>query len=181
MAILLTNGTYYIAHSERGAVIKVSDISQAQNFYTVDKAIRQLTKTPGKCKSFYWIDTDAPEPVEPMEQAPQTKFVKIKRKHFSDAERKELYNRADGYCQLCGRKITISNFTVDHIVPLGRGGNNDISNVQAVCKVCNQFKANIFPEQFIDRITEIFMYQMDKKYSNNSTWKMARNMLMEIL
>ena len=180
MAILLTNGTYYIAHSERGAVIKVSDISQAQNFYTVDKAIRQLTKTPGKCKSFYWIDTDAPEPVEPMEQIPQ-KTVKIKRKHFSEAERKELYNRADGYCQLCGRKITISNFTVDHIVPLGRGGNNDMSNVQAVCKVCNQFKANIFPEQFIDRITEIFMFQMEKQYSDNPTWKMARNMLMEIL
>lgn len=180
MAILLTNGTYYIAHSERGAVIKVSDISQAQNFYTVDKAIRQLTKTPGKCKSFYWIDTDAPEPVEPMEQI-QQKPVKIKRKHFSDAERKEIYNRADGYCQLCGRKITISNFTVDHIVPLGRGGNNDMSNVQAVCKVCNQFKANIFPEQFIDRITEIFMFQMEKQYGDNPTWKMARNMLMEIL
>ena len=180
MAILLTNGQFYIAHNKTGAVIKVSDISQAQNFYTVDKAIRQLTKTPGKCKSFYWIDTDAPEPVEPLEQI-QQKPVKIKRKHFSEAERKELYNRADGYCQLCGRKITISNFTVDHIVPLGRGGNNDMSNVQAVCKVCNQFKANIFPEQFIDRITEIFMFQMEKQYSDNPTWKMARNMLMEIL
>lgn len=180
MAILLTNGQFYIAHNKTGAVIKVSDISQAQNFYTVDKAIRQLTKTPGKCKSFYWMDTDAPEPVEPMEQI-QQKPVKIKRKHFSDAERKEIYNRADGYCQLCGRKITISNFTVDHIVPLGRGGNNDMSNVQAVCKVCNQFKANIFPEQFIDRITEIFMFQMEKQYGDNPTWKMARNMLMEIL
>ena len=171
---------YYIRHGKKGGVVKVQDIKQAQNFYTVDKAIRQLTKTPGKCKSFYWIDTDAPEPVEPMEQI-QQKPVKIKRKHFSDAERKELYNRADGYCQLCGRKITISNFTVDHIIPLGRGGNNSMSNVQAVCKVCNQFKANIFPEQFIDRITEIFMFQMEKQHGDNPTWKMARNILMELI
>lgn len=186
MAIFLTNGQFYIAHNQKGAIIKTQNILQAQNFYSVEKAIAQKNKAPSKLKSYYFIDThefDVPEPdksVEPLEQIPQ-KTVKIKRKHFSEAERKELYNRADGYCQLCGRKITISNFTVDHIVPLGRGGNNDMSNVQAVCKVCNQFKANIFPEQFIDRITEIFMFQMEKQYSDNPTWKMARNMLMELI
>lgn len=181
MAILLTNGDYYIAHNKTGAVIKVSDIEQAQNFYTVEKAEHQINKTPGKCKNYYWIDTEALETEEINQRMQQAKFVKIKRKHFSDAERKELYKRADGCCQLCGRRITINDFTVDHIVPLGRGGNNDMSNVQAVCKVCNQFKANIYPEQFVDRITEIFMFQMEKQYGDNSTWKMARNMLMEIL
>ena len=180
MAILLTNGQFYIAHNKTGAVIKVSDISQAQNFYTVDKAIRQLTKTPGKCKSFYWIDTDSPEPVEPLEQI-QQKPVKIKRKNFSSKQRAEIYKKSGGCCQLCGRKISFDEFTIDHIIPLNGGGTNDIDNLAAACKICNSFKADIYPAQFFDRITEIFMYQMDKKYSNNPTWKMARNMLMEIL
>lgn len=42
-------------------------------------------------------------------------------------------------------------------------------------------KSNILPEQFFDRITEIFMFQMEKKFGNNMLWKLAHNMLMEIL
>ncbi len=41
MAILLTNGKFYIAHNRTGAVIKVADIEQAQDFYSVE---RRLTK-----------------------------------------------------------------------------------------------------------------------------------------
>lgn len=59
MAILLTNGTYYIAHSKRGAVVKVPDIGKAQDFYSVERAVAQKNKTPGKCASYYYIDTDS--------------------------------------------------------------------------------------------------------------------------
>ena len=61
MSILLTNGTYYIAHSKKGAVVKVSDIKKAQDFYSVERAIAQKNKTPGKCASYYFIDTDKME------------------------------------------------------------------------------------------------------------------------
>lgn len=71
--------------------------------------------------------------------------------------------------------------TVDHIIPLEKGGSNDLDNIQAACAVCNRFKANVYPDVFFDRITEIFMYQMGKQYNDNLAWKMARNMLMEIL
>lgn len=185
MAVLLTNGEYYIAHNKTGAVIKVSDAEQAQNFYTVDKAINQINKTPGKCSGYYYIDTDV-TPIETIVQSEtRTKKIKkksaVKRKHYSGAERKAIYEKADGCCQLCGRKIEFRNMTVDHIIPLGKDGSNDLDNTQATCRVCNQFKANIYPEQFFDRITEIFIFQMEKQYSDNLTWKMARNMLMEIL
>ena len=183
MAILLTNGQFYIAHNKTGAVIKVSDISQAQNFYTVEKAEHQINKTPGKCSGYYYIDTDV-TPIETVMQSETKKIKKksaVKRKHYSGAERKAIYEKADGCCQLCGRKIPFDNFTVDHIIPISEGGSNNLDNTQATCIICNQFKANIYPEQFVDRITEIFMFQMEKQYRDNSTWKMARNMLMEIL
>ena len=183
MAILLTNGDYYIAHNKTGAVIKVSDIEQAQNFYTVEKAEHQINKTPGKCSGYYFIDTDV-TPIETIMKSEPKKIKKksaVKRKHYSGAERKAIYEKANGCCQLCGRKIEFRNMTVDHIIPLGKCGSNDLDNTQAACFVCNQFKANVYPQLFLDRITEIFMFQMEKQYSDNLTWKMARNMLMEIL
>lgn len=183
MPILLTNGEYYIAHNQTGAVIKVSDIERAQDFYTVEKAEHQINKTPGKCSGYYCIDTDV-TPIETVMKSETKKIKKkstVKRKHYSGAERKKIYEKANGCCQLCGRKIEFHNMTVDHIIPLGKDGSNDLDNTQAACSVCNQLKANIYPEQFLDRITEIFMFQMEKQYGDNSTWKMSRNMLMEIL
>ena len=42
MAIILTNGVYFISHNATGGVIKVSTIEQAQNFYTIEKAEKQI-------------------------------------------------------------------------------------------------------------------------------------------
>ncbi len=58
MAIVLTNGKYFITHNKTGAVIKVSDISQAQDFYSIERAIAQKNKAPGKCAGYYYIDTN---------------------------------------------------------------------------------------------------------------------------
>ena len=57
MAILLTNGTYYIAHNKSGAIIKVTDIEQAQDFHSVERAIHLKNKSPSKTKGYYYIDT----------------------------------------------------------------------------------------------------------------------------
>ena len=57
MAILLTNGTHYIAHNKSGTIIKVTDIDQAQDFYSVERAIHLKNKSPSKTKGYYYIDT----------------------------------------------------------------------------------------------------------------------------
>lgn len=61
MAIVLTNGIYYIAHDESGAIVKVTDIKRAQDFYSVERAIHQKNKAPGKTKGYYYIDTSLKE------------------------------------------------------------------------------------------------------------------------
>lgn len=55
----------------------------------------------------------------------------------------------DYKCLLCGRKFDISDLTVDHIIPLSKGGKHEWRNIQPLCKSCNSKKHNKiinFPE-----------------------------------
>lgn len=184
MAILLTNGKYFIAHNKTGAVIKVMDISQAQNFYTMERALNQITKTPGKCKSYYAVDTSVTDIVVASETENISNVgnkKKIKRKRYSAEQRKIIYHRANGRCKLCGRKIELNNFSLDHVIPLSMGGADSMENLQATCRGCNFQKSFFLPDQFFDRISEIFVYQMEERYGMKDDWKAVHNLLMEML
>jgi 5-methylcytosine-specific restriction endonuclease McrA len=43
----------------------------------------------------------------------------------------------DGCCLACGR---VSELTADHVVPLSKGGTNSVSNIQPLCRPCNNAK-----------------------------------------
>jgi 5-methylcytosine-specific restriction endonuclease McrA len=54
--------------------------------------------------------------------------------------------RRDGYtCQYCGRQD--GELTMDHVLPLSRGGQTAWTNVVAACVPCNRKKANRTPEE----------------------------------
>ena len=71
--------------------------------------------------------------------------------------------------------------TLDHITPLAMDGEDNVNNLQGTCKACNLFKGSILPDDFMERITEIFMYQMEKKYSNKLKWKAIHRMLEKMI
>jgi 5-methylcytosine-specific restriction endonuclease McrA len=57
-----------------------------------------------------------------------------KRREVPFGRRKEIYTR-DGYqCLRCGSK---EQLTIDHIVPVAKGGTNDFDNLQTLCRSCN--------------------------------------------
>lgn len=45
-----------------------------------------------------------------------------------------------GLCHYCGKKFTPKELTMDHIVPLARGGTSTPGNIVPSCRNCNRDK-----------------------------------------
>lgn len=189
MAILITNGTYYIRYTVSGATKKTTDINLAHKFSNVHDAIHEMKKAKGQTKNYYVFDTLSqhilwkhmtPEELEEVRRnklalsmVKRDKRGRVIRKTYSEDTRKLIYKNAHGRCELCGRKILLEDMTLDHINPLSMGGEDDVENLACTCYSCNLFKGNILPDDFMERITEIFMYQMEMKSNNGLRWKLA--------
>jgi 5-methylcytosine-specific restriction protein A len=62
---------------------------------------------------------------------------------------------ADGVCYYCRRRVGVKALTMDHIVPLGRGGTSVRGNVAPSCKDCNTRKKSLLPlewQDYLDRL-----------------------------
>lgn len=54
--------------------------------------------------------------------------------------RHEVFKR-DGYrCRECGASKDETSLEIDHILPVAKGGTNDIDNLQTLCRECNRMK-----------------------------------------
>ncbi len=62
--------------------------------------------------------------------------------------RKYVFERDRYQCKSCGKTQAETNLTIDHIIALARGGQNDISNLQTLCHTCNQQKKHHFDPRF---------------------------------
>jgi len=51
-----------------------------------------------------------------------------------------VFGRGNYQCKSCGKRENEAQLTVDHIIPLAKGGSNDISNLQTLCFQCNRNK-----------------------------------------
>ena len=52
---------------------------------------------------------------------------------------------ADGRCHYCGREVGARRLTLDHVVPLIRGGKSVRANIVPACKDCNSAKQSLLP------------------------------------
>ena len=60
----------------------------------------------------------------------------------------KLFSLQNGRCACCTKKIDVG-FHMDHIMPLAKGGKNDDSNIQLLCKECNLKKHAKHPIDFM--------------------------------
>ena len=55
-------------------------------------------------------------------------------------------------CHYCGRSVAESELTMDHVVPLIRGGKSTRGNTVPACKECNGKKKYLLPVEWEDYI-----------------------------
>ena len=53
-----------------------------------------------------------------------------------------------GKCHYCGQTFLPAELTMDHIIPLARGGTSDRINIVAACKECNNKKKYLHPTEW---------------------------------
>lgn len=56
--------------------------------------------------------------------------------------------RSTGICQYCRQKFPPRELTMDHVIPLARGGRSEKFNLVACCKACNTKKKQLLPAEW---------------------------------
>ena len=62
---------------------------------------------------------------------------------------KSLITQTGRVCIYCGHPLSEEDATIDHIIPLSRGGLNEPENCVASCAACNTAKGNRMPGSFV--------------------------------
>jgi 5-methylcytosine-specific restriction endonuclease McrA len=76
---------------------------------------------------------------------------------YTDEELNDIYDKTDGYCYHCGKKLSWKNYglsgergawEVDHSVPVSQGGTDYLRNLVPSCIECNRRKRDLSSRQF---------------------------------
>ena len=182
---VITNATKYVGNNET----VVDDIIKAKSFKTAadaDSYIRShgdLMFTMGSAI----IVNETYDPVDMWgrkimnwDSAKQisierkAEIKKVKRTTISKAVRIAVYQRDKGICQICGKPVDINDFTVDHIIPLDRGGLNTMSNYRCLCKRCNEWKGNSLDEELVNMLSDVGSNYVFKNPRSETAMRFAR-------
>jgi HNH endonuclease len=59
-----------------------------------------------------------------------------------------LLSRDGAFCRYCLKRFKADVLTIDHVVPLARGGSNDLTNLVLACEPCNKAKSDKSPTEW---------------------------------
>ena len=132
-----------------------------------------------------WYEKQSLEYKKKKSQYKRESFVKYSKKHCLRTLLKNLKKnlKAKGYdhivtvtifdlwclakrqklkCAISGIKLTKDNLSIDHIIPLSKGGTSDLFNLQIVDKDVNIMKGTLLINDFLEKIKIIM--EFNKKF-----------------
>jgi 5-methylcytosine-specific restriction endonuclease McrA len=74
--------------------------------------------------------------------------AKIKKVPFEKINRQLVYLKDEGICGICGKSLEMSDLTLDHIIPISKGGGHLYANVHSAHRICN-IRRGIKPLEFL--------------------------------
>ena len=92
--------------------------------------------------------------MEPFAYNLEEKDIKRELRKARELRSSQWWKRrcAKGVCHYCHRAVPPKELTMDHIVPISRGGRSTKGNVVTACKECNNAKKQLMPiewEQYL--------------------------------
>ncbi len=84
-------------------------------------------------------------------------FIKIEKERARRLRKTKWWRRrcAQGRCYYCGRKVKSSELTMDHVIPLSRGGRSVRENLVPACKECNAKKKYLTPWEWEEYLAKL--------------------------
>lgn len=127
------NGTHYQIHGQ--LLVNYYPLSRSQTAYVAGTTGGKRNATPAQAVDMAFR---AP-PVAPTEK-------KDTRSKNSRRIRIALIRRSGPFCRWCNARITVFTSTVEHVIPLHRGGLDNANNRVLACKPCNESRGHDMPE-----------------------------------
>ena len=71
---------------------------------------------------------------------------------FKMFTRRDLIVRDGGQCYLCkkGLEVNSRDMTIDHVVPISRGGLSTLINMRICCNECNNKKGDLLLDEYLN-------------------------------
>ncbi len=91
---------------------------------------------------------------------PDEKFIKVERSKARALRKTRWWQQktSSGTCYYCSENVGFKNLTMDHIIPLSRGGRSTKDNLVPCCKECNNKKKNALSVEWDE-----YMNHLDEK------------------
>ena len=85
-------------------------------------------------------------------QAPDEGDIRKERQKARELRQSQWWKRlcSKGLCHYCNRAFKPGDLTMDHVVPLSRGGKSSRGNLVPACKECNTKKKMLLPLEWVE-------------------------------
>jgi len=154
-----------VLHGDIGSLLKISGLvvtgggAEAVLYLPSCSALQNNEYIAKELSIEEWDDfikrSDNPE----ILVGPEKVFHRKVRYEISGAIQQKVWAADEFKCMYCERKMGDAQLTVDHFIPLERGGKNDTSNYLSACRKCNKDKGNMSPEEWCS-VTHNGIYHM---------------------
>lgn len=88
---------------------------------------------------------------------------------FTEEEENEILKKSGGVCAHCGKPVFYGyGLTIDHYIPLGKGGTNRKINLIPMCRECNKEKSDniIPPDGYLEHLKPEYRKELDGYYDS---------------
>jgi 5-methylcytosine-specific restriction endonuclease McrA len=141
IACALMHGRRQYEENKDSYIKRMNDWNKANPARAKDRLVRWLADNPEKSKAIKkkW-SVNNPDKIRAIVANQRARRVKATGTHTA-GEIARLFKIQKGKCANPACRVTLgTKYHRDHIMPLVRGGTNDVKNIQLLCPSCNRSK-----------------------------------------